>query len=240
MFSFALLTLVSYDFGFCLQISYIIMASALCVMSRILGLFSMVLSLFTFVRLTVFLSSQSPASDHDHELPCCGWFIWPLLFNMVLLNLFIVLHTMMASSGWKKMVQYAGFSAIFQRQIYVITSCLCLNLLIWFITPMPGPALWHFDILSHPTQWTTVMIVHGTMWFVVFLCAVMNYPLELVGLSNPAASLGQSNTQKTHAGLVAFLLILWVQMTMTVERFLLALTFTLYILFESRVHGFVK
>jgi len=76
------------------------------------------------------------------------------------------------------------------------------------------------------------------MWFVIFAGAVAAEPMELIGLrqlfsdntllTDPAADKGMNSR---HVGVLAFVVILWVHMAMTVERFLLAMTWTLYLLF---------
>jgi len=211
------------------------MVSVRAVLSKILCVFTVVLALWTFARLVFFLSSNS-STDRVRETPCCGRFLWPLLWNVLLLNLFTVQHSVMASHGWKKMMMAIRLNAVFDRQLYVIASCVCLLLVVNFSNPMPGPELWYFNAADNPTLWVMITVLHTTMWFAIVVCAMMNDPLALVGLTSPASVTNSSQLlgQRSHVGLVAFLLIVWLQTAMTVQRFLIAVVFTLYVMLENR------
>ena len=203
----------------------------------LLGLTGLALSLLTLLHLILMLSTQSGGLVSD-SVPCCGHYLKPLLWNVGLLALFVLQHSGMASDTWKMMLSRVGVNDLLHRPLYVICSCAVLLLIIFRSAALPGPSLWYFDVTEYPTLWLAVSLLHCMMWFVIFAGAVAAEPMELIGLrqlfsdntllTDPAADKGMNSR---HVGVLAFVVILWVHMAMTVERFLLAMTWTLYLLF---------
>lgn len=208
----------------------------------LLGLVGLGLCLLILPNLVYKLSSQSGRLINEH-VPCCGRYLKPLLWNILLLALFVLQHSAMSSDIWKGALSRVGFSDLLQRPLYVICSCAILYFIIFYMAALPGPPVWYFDVDEYPTLWLAVFILHCMMWFVIIAGAVAAEPMEFLGLrqlhsdnvqqKDPAHILDK-RTYSRHVGLVAFIIILWVHMAMSVERFLLAMFWTLYILFGHR------
>jgi len=215
----------------------------------LLGLVGLVLSLLTLICLILMLSTQrAGAGLVSEDVPCCGRYVRPLLWNLGLLALFILQHSGMASDVWKTALNQVG-ADLLHRPLYVICSCAVLLLMVFHTAALPGPALWYFDADDYPTLWLAVSLLHGIMWFVIVAGAVAAEPMELIGLkqlyysdnhnvlqNDSAADKGMNSR---HIGVLAFVVILWVHMAMSVERFLLAMTWTLYLLFGCHSSPFV-
>lgn len=213
------------------------MANINSVSRGVFGAGNLLLGLWAFYRLIVYLSFSQQSSDVVDRLPCCGKVFWPLLWNTLLLNVFILQHTVMKSSAWKELLMSAGVSATYCRLLYSFSSCVCLLLFMSFGVPLPGPVVWHYDRSDHQILSLSILILHSALWSFILLAILMRDPFELVGLSPPHDSCVTTSkqtisgelSQQRHVGLVAFLLILWINTTMTVDRFLVAMIFTLYV-----------
>jgi len=207
------------------------------VVGWLLGLIGLSLSLLTLLQLILMLSTQSGGLVSDN-VPCCGHYLKPLLWNLGLLALFVLQHSGMACDTWKMVLNRVGVDDLLHRPLYVICSCAVLLLIIFNTATLPGPSLWYFDVDEYPTLWLAVSLLHCVMWFVICAGAVAAEPMELIGLRQPYSD---TTLQKfpaankwmhsRHVGVLAFIVILWVHMAMSVERFLLAMTWTLYLLF---------
>jgi len=200
----------------------------------LLDLIGLALSLLSVFHLISMLSTQSCGVVNE-DVPCCGRYLKPLLWNLGLLALFVLQHSGMACDTWKMVLNQVGVNDLLHRPLYVICSCAVLLLIIFNTAALPGPSLWYFDVDEYPTLWLAVSLLHCMMWFVIFAAAVAAEPMELIVLrqlytlqTDPAADKGMNSR---HVGVLAFVVILWVHMAMTVERFLLAMTWTLYLLF---------
>ena len=210
-----------------------------------LGLLGLALSLLTLIHLMLTLSTQGGGGLVREDVPCCGRYFKPLLWNLGLLVLFVLQHSGMSSDMWKMALSQVG-ADLLHRPLYVICSCAVLLLITFHTAVLPGPPLWYFDTDEYPTLWLAVSLLHGIMWFIICAGAIAAEPLELIGLKqlytdnvqeeDSAADKGMGSR---HIGVVAFIVILWVHMAMTVERFFLAMTWTLYFLFGYHSSPFV-
>ena len=203
----------------------------------LVGLIGLALSLFTLLHLILMLSTQSVGLVNE-DVPCCGRYLKPLLWNLCVHALFVLQHSVMSSDAWKMALSRVGVGELIHRPLYVICSCAVLLLIIFHSAVLPGPPLWYFDVAEYPTLWLALTVLHCLMWFVICAGAVGAQPMEFIGLKplysdnvpqKDAAAAERMNPR--HVGVVAFIVILWVHMAMSVERFQLAMTWTLYVLF---------
>jgi len=207
------------------------------VVGWLLGLIGLALSLLTLLHLILMLSTHNGELVNE-DVPCCGRYLKPLLWNLCLLTLFVLQHSGMASSAWKMALNQVGLGELLHRPLYIICSCAVLLLIIFHTAALPGPPLWYFDADEYPTLSLAVSLLHCLMWFVVCAGAVAAEPMELIGLKQlygdnvlQKDSATDKGMNSRHVGVLAFTVILWIHMAMSVERFLLAMTWTLYILF---------
>lgn len=213
------------------------------VVGWLVGLIALVVSLLTLCRLMLMLSTQSSVSQ---LVPCCAPFFSSLVWNIVLLALFVLQHSGMSSDAWKNFLIRVGIDGLLHRPLYVICSCAILHLIIFQQSVLPGPLLWYFDVDEYPKLWLAVFIIHCLMWLIICAGAIARDPMELIGLKqlyDSAESKEQTQAvddrmRSRHVGVAAFLVILWVLMAMSVERFLLAMVWTLYVLFGQRASPF--
>jgi hypothetical protein len=197
-------------------------------------------SLVTFWQLVVFLSfAASPINvDESFSVPCCGQFLRPLLWNLGLLALFILQHGLMASSVWKNCLGCIGATAL-GRMLYVLSSCATLHLIMCYWSALPEPLLWYFAADEHPLMWLTVRVVHVVLWTVIAIGILVTDPLELIGLKqfwnspDTKEPVHRRLVPQRHVGLVALVIILWVSMQMSVDRFLISVVWTSYILLAN-------
>jgi len=187
------------------------------------------------------LSTQSGRLVNE-DVPCCGRYLKPLLWNLSLLILFILQHSGMSSVAWKSALIRIGVNDLLHRPLYIVCSCAVVYLIMFHMAALPGPLLWSFDVGEYPTLWLAVFLLHCMMWCVIVAGAIAAEPMEFIGLKQlysdhvlekDPAQLGEG-IHSRHIGVVAFIVILWVHMAMSVERFLLAMTWTLYVLFGYR------
>lgn len=215
------------------------MVSCRHVLGWLFGLIALVICLFTVWHLMLKLSTQS-GRDLSEDVPCCGRYFMSLLWDIVLLALFVLQHSGMSSDIWKRLLIHVGVDGLLHRPLYVICSCAILHLIIYHTSSLPGLLLWYFDVDEYPKLWLAVFILHCLMWLVICAGAVAAEPMELIGLKQlytgdiQSEDMTQSEVQSRHVGVLAFLVILWVHMAMSVERFLLAMVWTLYLLFGHR------
>lgn len=209
------------------------------VLGWLLGLIALIICLLTLWHLMLTLSTQS-GRDLNEDVPCCGRYFMSLLWDVFLLWLFVLQHSGMSSDKWKRLLIRVGISDLLHRPLYVICSCAALHLIMSRTSTLPGPLLWYFDVDEYPKLWLAVFVLHCVMWLVICAGAVAAEPMELIGLKQlysadiESKDMPQSEVQSRHVGVVAFMVILWVHMAMSVERFLLAMVWTLYLLFGHR------
>ena len=214
------------------------MLSCRYVTGRIVGLIAVLICALTLWHLMLMLSTQS-AKQINEDVPCCGRYFMSLLWNIFLLALFVLQHSGMSSNIWRRLLIRIGVDGLFHRPLYFICSCAILHLIIHHMSVLPGPLLWYFDVDEYQKLWLAVFVLHCLMWFVICAGAIAAEPMEFIGLrqlfgADVQSDMAQSTVHSRHVGLVAFLVILWVHMAMSVERFLLAMVWTLYALFGHR------
>jgi len=209
------------------------------VVGWLIGLIGLGFSLLTLLHLILMLSTQTNRAINE-DVPCCGRYLKSLLWNLGLVTLFVLQHSGMSSDIWKRMLIRVGVNDLLHRPLYIIFSCAVLYPIIFhMVVVLPGPPIWYFDVDEYPRLWLAVFLLHCMMWCVICAGAVAAEPMELIGLrqlyrdniQEDAAQLINEGMHSRHVGVVAFVVILWVHMAMSVERFLLATAWTLYVLF---------
>lgn len=182
------------------------------------------------------------------KFSCSQPFFAALLWNLGLLLLFVLQHSFMATRSWKNLFDTVGFGHV-ERSVYVIASCVTLNLVLDYFDPIPCLTVWNFHFMNSLLLNQVLYVVHVVLWAVVVLSTLGMQFFEFIGISqvfdyyrSPSVSPEvESHTKKIsdnnmcHSGILCFVLILWLCPIMTVERFLVSAVFTLYALFGNRV-----
>lgn len=168
-----------------------------------------------------------------------------LLVDVSLLLAFGIQHSVMARSGWKKR-WITIIPPAMERSLYVLVASCLLLAMFWCWQPISS-IIWQ---INEPT---IRVIVHGIClagWAIVILSTFQIDHFELFGLRQVWQALHHQSPKPTefkrpflyrivrHPMMVGFLLVFWATPTMTIDRLVLALGMTIYILvgisFEER------
>lgn len=182
------------------------------------------------------------------QLSCDRPFFVPLLWNIGLVLLFVFQHSAMATDGWKSIVRSCGCAPL-ERTIYVIVTCITLDLLMRYYDSSLAFTLWGVEMTSLFLLGRVICVVHAVLWLLIFLSTLGMDFLEFVGLRQvvdhcfpPAhapppmvAEKQRARDHMRHSGVACFVVVLWLQPVMSADRFLLSVLFTLYSLFGHRV-----
>jgi len=111
-----------------------------------------------------------------------------------------------------------------------------------------GPTLWQLNTSDNLLPWLFFVLFHSILWFIIYVCAYCLDVMDLVGWTDVKRELEECDDVRQavaprtkllhhmrHSGVGCFLLILWVHPVMSMERFLVSLVFSLYVLFGHRV-----
>lgn len=168
-----------------------------------------------------------------------------LLVDCVLMLLFGLQHSIMARSGFKRVLTRI-IPASLERSTYVLISSLALALLMWQWRPI-GEVVFHVE----NTTWATCLwIVNALGWLGVPVCSMLIDHLDLFGLKQAFHGFRRSSYERKgfvtpwlyksmrHPMMTAFLFAFWVTPHMTVGHLVLSLGMSVYILvgvhFEER------
>ena len=180
---------------------------------------------------------------------CGGPFFLPVLWDLLLLLLFVVQHSGMASSYWKQKLFDWGLQAI-DRSLYILATSFMLQWIMSRWDTLPGPALWLIDTSERPLLWAFFLLIHAACWLTVYGAALIMDFAELMGIKqvyylcnldsghpmlHKARPAQKFYKHLRHSGLLCFMIILWVHPVMTVARLFLALVWSLYLIFGHRV-----
>jgi protein-S-isoprenylcysteine O-methyltransferase Ste14 len=168
-----------------------------------------------------------------------------LLVDVSLLLTFGIQHSVMARSGWKKRWTTIIPSAI-ERSMYVLVASCILLAMFWCWQPISG-VIWQIDA---PAIRVFVYGVCLAGWAIVVLSTFQIDHFELFGLRQMWQALHNRPQRPVefkhpflyrivrHPLMAGFLLVFWATPSMTVDRLILALGMTIYILvgiyFEER------
>ena len=168
-----------------------------------------------------------------------------LFVDVGLLLAFGIQHSVMARSGWKKRWTTVIPPAM-ERSLYVLIASCILLAMFWCWQPISG-VIWQID--RSPIR----AVVYGVClvgWVIVVLSTFQIDHFELFGLRQMWQTLRDQPPRSAefkrpflyrivrHPMMVGFLLVFWATPTMTVDRLVLALGMTIYIMvgvsFEER------
>jgi hypothetical protein len=212
-------------------------------------------TLVTTFNLTWFLSAQPDLHNESSQAvliaysnSCQGPFLYPLLWNLILIFLFCCQHSLMASSQWKAFLDSLGLSPL-TNAIYSLATSFTLAYFMRHSSLLCGPTLWQMNTSDRFIPWLFFFLFHSILWFIIYVSAYCMDFMDLVGwsairreLEENAGDVRQVMTPRTkllrhmrHSGVGCFLLILWVHPLMSIERFLFSSALTLYVLFGHKV-----
>eukprot|EP01114_Cavostelium_apophysatum_P016558 TRINITY_DN4738_c0_g1_i1.p1 TRINITY_DN4738_c0_g1~~TRINITY_DN4738_c0_g1_i1.p1 ORF type:complete len:241 (+),score=25.35 TRINITY_DN4738_c0_g1_i1:48-770(+) len=163
--------------------------------------------------------------------------------NFMLIFIFIVQHSVMATSRTKKAWALSKFSHL-ERTFYILSTSLALEFMLahWRSYPI---FLWKFD-----ETWNRSLSMISSCGWILLILQSLNYDArELFGLSQVWNHFGgKPHPQELrpaqvqalydhmrHPFIVASMMILWATPLMTVDRMCIALGFTLYQLLANRI-----
>ncbi|KAK2178524.1 hypothetical protein NP493_540g02009 [Ridgeia piscesae] len=232
------------------------MASRICLLFYgLIAVIGFMACFTTAIQLAEFLSSQSLRATLSwgielSENTCKGTGIWwSLLQNGILLLVFVLQHSLMATDCWKNLLSTLHLTVI-ERPIYVIATAYALQTLMVNWLSVPEAFVWFIDT-SHgrPVLWTFFFLFHLLAWLIVYGSALTMDIAELIGIKQVyyySLGLGDPLQYKSrraqslyrhmrHPGTCCLLAILWIHPIMTLGRFLLALCWSFYLLFGNHV-----
>ncbi len=154
---------------------------------KLYGLFAYILGLVSLVAFTLFANNgfvhvgiwlDNPTlGAFSIDVPALGYTDYPLMFNIGLLLLFGLQHSVMARPGFK-----AGFTKIVpraaERSSYVLATALVLFAMIFYWHPMVG-LVWQVD-----AEWarTGIHILYWVGFLITFLATQMIDGMHLMGV----------------------------------------------------------
>ncbi|XP_018578647.1 nurim homolog [Anoplophora glabripennis] len=205
-----------------------------------LCLFGTVAAFFTVIDLTYFLCiPNGPKNDIVDEDPWINT-SWALLVNMILLTLFILQHSLLASSNVKNLFKSYGLQVIF-RSIYVITTSTVLMVLVKYWISTHHVIIWEYNLKYKPVL-LLYSCIHVVAWIIIYVGNICTDVTELLGIKQVYYSLVRlpdPNIRKSsrlqrltahmrHPSFLSFILIFWLYPVMSLDRLLLASVLTSY------------
>ncbi|XP_037568421.1 nurim homolog isoform X1 [Dermacentor silvarum] len=206
------------------------------VMSVAASIFVFVFVIYTAARFASFLSwsyssSRTAAIQMSHSPLMCT------LWDVGLALQFCFQHSVLC---WPKVCRaLESVCGVLSRSVYLLASCLSLKLLILLWLPVDSHILWAIEEGS--PLWWTLPATHGVCWAVIYIGCVITDLGELAGIKQVwySAESSRYTSSKSwqlehllqhmrHPSFVALSVILWFYPLMTLDRAVLALTFTLY------------
>ncbi|KAK7098627.1 hypothetical protein V1264_002881 [Littorina saxatilis] len=176
-------------------------------------------------------------------------FVLTRLFkDFMLVVLFVLQHSLMAGERWKRFLLRCDIY-ISERLIYVMASCFTLTLLMRNWASTPDVILWGMDTENHGLHWLFFCALHTAAWLLLFLQVAVMDPWELIGVEQvynhykgKASPLSYVPKQLRifyqhlrHAGPTSLWVMLWIHPVMTMDRFLLALIFSVFLAMAHQV-----
>lgn len=189
----------------------------------------------TLPRFIIFLSSFYDL-ENDLDAPTFTLFT----IDVCLVVLFMSQHSGLASTTYRQTMESWGLKPV-SRSLYVLLTCLMIQLMLYLWQPIPEIKFWHIDVEENYLLRLFFYILHGLFWVVMFLQVTVLEPLHLIGVkqvyhfvrglpeSYLSPQLRQILSRYPHAGAGCFIAILWVQPCMTFDRMLLATVLTAYL-----------
>ena len=213
-----------------------------------LSFVSLLYTIFTGFELCLFLSSNRNglllASQESANTSIDG-----LCKNMGFVFAFVILHSLLASKSVKLLFEIFKLSPL-HRSCYNVISCWMLKLLMtkWIVVNFDHFAfIW--DCSDNKGLVLLFQILHIFGWFSIFSTIYILDFFEFVGLKQVqyfAYNLGCPMSLKSaeaqnffsnlrHPVATGFLIVFWFVPCMTIDRFLLATVFSLYLFQGSKI-----
>ncbi|XP_050297793.1 nurim homolog [Anthonomus grandis grandis] len=212
----------------------------------IISLTSFVIAAYSILELTYFLSVPKTLIKKSDSWVDTSQ---NMLVNMVLLSIFILQHSAMASQKYKNFVKSRVVDDI-SRSFYVTATAATLLLIIKNWQPTLNLIIWNFD-LSYKPLWLLYISIHTGTWMIIYVANICTDIPELVGLKQVYYSLiNQPDPMKRkslqlqrltshmrHPSFLGFLLIFWFFPVMTLDRMLLATILSCYMYIAWNTDG---
>ncbi|XP_045174749.1 nurim-like isoform X1 [Mercenaria mercenaria] len=193
--------------------------------------------MFSMLQFTRFLSFlKVPENDTDATT------FTLFTIDVCLVVLFMAQHSGLASTTYRKKLDDWGLTPI-ARSVYVLSSALMLQLLMYLWEPITEVHFWVIDISDSPLLAFFFTVLHVVLWIIFFIQVLIYEPLHLIGLKQVYHHIKNLQTpqsylhprlrllltQMPHSGAGCFIAILWLQPYMTFDRMILATVFTAYL-----------
>nr|CAH0102071.1 unnamed protein product [Daphnia galeata] len=170
-----------------------------------------VLSGFTMWNLTWFVSNIKSSSQNSISQPDQGVF-FPMMFNAGLVVLFIAQHSFLKTNQIGSYLTRQRITSSIARSIYVILTSVTLQIIVAFWTPI--------------TSYCSVLLDLPDL---IGIRQIYYFCLNLTEITDlKSTELQRLYSHKRHPSYVGILILLWVTPLMSLDRFLLALAFSLY------------
>ncbi|KAJ8974609.1 hypothetical protein NQ317_019354 [Molorchus minor] len=206
----------------------------------ILCLFGLITTFYMVIDFTYFLSVPKSLSIATRAKDPWLDSSWALLNDMTLLTLFIIQHSLLASSGIKEVFNKYGLQVIY-RSLYVISTSGIILFLVRNWKSTPHAILWQFNLNYRPILWLYTSI-HVVAWIIIYVGNICTDVTELLGIKQvyySIVNLPDPNYRKSHQlqrltahmrhpSFLAFVLIFWLCPVMSLDRLLLAIIMTSY------------
>lgn len=199
---------------------------------------------YTVINLMIFLSDPSKNRSVGYFRrgePITDCF-WMLLVDMVLLALFIIQHSILASGKVKSWFENYGILDLY-RSFYIITTSLVLQILFTNWLSIGEVTLWKLNLTNKPV-WFTYYATHILAWIFIYvgnICMDINELLGIKQVFYSIKNLPGPDTRKSqelkklcshinHPSFTAFMILFWMTSVMSLDRLILAVIFTVYLL----------
>ncbi|XP_029667784.1 nurim homolog isoform X1 [Formica exsecta] len=213
------------------------------VLSIIVCASSFVYTCYILCNLTYFLSSHNSKDESlrvvsdDNAIQST---LWSLLIDMLLLTIFIFQHSIMAND-FTKHIFFKLHIEYLSRSIYNACSSASLHFLINKWQQSPALTVWKIDT-SNDTIWILFSGLHVFFWCIIYSGCIMMDIAELCGfkqvwyrvsgknspLDTKSKELRRYMRHMRHPSFIGFLAILWIYPFMSMDRILLAIILTIY------------
>ena len=154
---------------------------------KLYGLLAYTLGLLSLVAFTLFPNNHFTGVSiwlddptlgaFGIDLPALGYTNYPILFNIGLLALFAVQHSVMARPGFKKALT-SWLPAPLERSTYVLATAIVIFIMIFYWHPIPD-LVWQVE---GETVRLAINTVFWAGWLITFLATQMIDGLHLMGV----------------------------------------------------------
>ncbi|XP_045174750.1 nurim homolog isoform X2 [Mercenaria mercenaria] len=132
--------------------------------------------MFSMLQFTRFLSFlKVPENDTDATT------FTLFTIDVCLVVLFMAQHSGLASTTYRKKLDDWGLTPI-ARSVYVLSSALMLQLLMYLWEPITEVHFWVIDISDSPLLAFFFTVLHVVLWIIFFIQVLIYEPLHLIGL----------------------------------------------------------